>query len=140
MGIIPTRKNLELCDKVNASAFCRSVINLIIICIHWSPSIIDASTPLGQPKVTQSVTGVPSFQESPCRRDPLYLFKCLLRHVFQLQHANSMYNFYRRRLPVIMVKLRMAQHIGDAAKFVEQGRILNMHNIMHTTNLWSYIP
>ncbi len=23
-----------------------------------------------------------------------------------------------------MVKLRMAQHIGDAAKFVEQGRIL----------------
>ena len=28
MGIIPTRKNLELCDKVNASAFCRSVINL----------------------------------------------------------------------------------------------------------------
>lgn len=23
MGIIPTRKNLELCDKVNASAFCR---------------------------------------------------------------------------------------------------------------------
>lgn len=38
-----------------------------------------------------------------------------------------------------MVKLRMAQHIGDAAKFVEQGRILSMHN-MHTTNLWSYIP
>lgn len=37
-----------------------------------------------------------------------------------------------------MVKLRMAQHIGDAAKFVEQGRILSMH--MHTTNLWSYIP
>lgn len=33
--------------------------------------------------------------------------------------------FCRRRLPVIMVKLRMAQHIGDAAKFVEQGRILN---------------
>lgn len=25
MGIIPTRKNLELCDKVNASAFCRYV-------------------------------------------------------------------------------------------------------------------
>lgn len=25
---------------------------------------------------------------------------------------------------MIMVKLRMAQHIGDAAKFVEQGRIL----------------
>lgn len=23
MGLVPTRKNLELCDKVNASAFCR---------------------------------------------------------------------------------------------------------------------
>lgn len=40
-------------------------------------------------------------------------------------HPSSCRHFtYRRRLPVIMVKLRMAQHIGDAAKFVEQGRIL----------------
>ena len=38
---------------------------------------------------------------------------------------------YRRRLPVQMVKLRMAQTLGDAAKFVEQGRIL----IYSTTSL-----
>lgn len=51
MGVIPTRKNLQLCDKVTTSSFCR------------------------------------------------------------------------RRLPVVMVKLRMAQHLTDAVKFVEQGHI-----------------
>ena len=35
-----------------------------------------------------------------------------------------------------MVKLRMAQHIGDAAKFVEQGRILNIPY----NNPWADIP
>ncbi len=30
----------------------------------------------------------------------------------------------RRRLPVLMVKLRMAQRLADAIKFIEQGRIL----------------
>lgn len=33
--------------------------------------------------------------------------------------------FGRRRLPVVMVKLRMAQRVRDAVKFVEQGRILS---------------
>ena len=32
-------------------------------------------------------------------------------------------NFCRRRLPVIMVKLRMAQAIKDAVKYIEQGHI-----------------
>ena len=30
----------------------------------------------------------------------------------------------RRRLPVIMVKLRMAQAVKDAVKYIEQGHIL----------------
>lgn len=29
---------------------------------------------------------------------------------------------------MVMVKLRMAQHVGDAVKFVEQGRILISHS------------
>lgn len=33
------------------------------------------------------------------------------------------FHIYRRRLPVVMVKLHMAQRVSDAAKFVEQGRI-----------------
>lgn len=53
LGVIPTKENLELADKVNASSFCR------------------------------------------------------------------------RRLPVIMVKLRMAQSLKNATTFIEQGRILN---------------
>ncbi len=52
MGIIPTKKNLSLCDDVSASSFCR------------------------------------------------------------------------RRLPVVMVRLRMAQKVEAAVRFVEQGRIL----------------
>lgn len=51
IGVVPTRKSLELCDKLPASAFCR------------------------------------------------------------------------RRLPVVMVKLKMAQRVSDAAKFVEQGHV-----------------
>eukprot|EP00117_Sycon_ciliatum_P045878 scpid58243/ scgid32930/ U3 small nucleolar ribonucleoprotein protein IMP3 len=51
MGLISTRKNLELCEKVSSSAFCR------------------------------------------------------------------------RRLPVVMVTLRMAQRVADAVKFVEQGHV-----------------
>ncbi|KAL5483718.1 hypothetical protein EMCRGX_G020125 [Ephydatia muelleri] len=51
MGLIPTRKNLELCEKVDASTFCR------------------------------------------------------------------------RRLPVVMTRLRMAQRVADAVRFVEQGHI-----------------
>ncbi|XP_065837449.1 U3 small nucleolar ribonucleoprotein protein IMP3-like [Oscarella lobularis] len=51
IGLIPTRKNLALCDKVSASAFCR------------------------------------------------------------------------RRLPVVMVRLRMAQRVKDAVRFVEQGHV-----------------
>jgi len=53
LGLIPAKENLQLCDKVSASAFCR------------------------------------------------------------------------RRLPVIMVKLKMAQSLKMATKFVEQGRILS---------------
>jgi ribosomal protein S4 len=53
VGLIPTRKSLSLCEKVNTSHFCR------------------------------------------------------------------------RRLPVVMVKLHMTQRVGDASKFVEQGRILS---------------
>ena len=30
----------------------------------------------------------------------------------------------RRRLPIIMVKLRMAQAVKDAVKYIEQGHIL----------------
>ena len=32
-------------------------------------------------------------------------------------------SFCRRRLPVVMVKLRMAQAIKDAVKYIEQGHI-----------------
>ncbi|CAI8022801.1 U3 small nucleolar ribonucleoprotein protein IMP3 [Geodia barretti] len=32
-------------------------------------------------------------------------------------------HFCRRRLPVVMVKLHMAQRVSDASKFVEQGHI-----------------
>ena len=45
----------------------------------------------------------------------------------------------RRRLPVLMVKLRMAQSLADAIKFIEQGRILlveypslHTHTCTHT--------
>ncbi|GCA62680.1 ribosomal protein S4/S9 [Kipferlia bialata] len=31
--------------------------------------------------------------------------------------------FARRRLPVVMVKLKMAQRVADASKFVEQGHV-----------------
>ncbi|XP_038046581.1 U3 small nucleolar ribonucleoprotein protein IMP3-like [Patiria miniata] len=51
MGIIPTKRSLELCDKVSASSFCR------------------------------------------------------------------------RRLPVVMVKLKMAEDVANAVRFIEQGHI-----------------
>lgn len=49
-------------------------------------------------------------------------FHCII--LIMLNALQVLFISCRRRLPVIMVKLRMAQHIGDAAKFVEQGRIL----------------
>lgn len=36
---------------------------------------------------------------------------------------------FRRRLPVIMVKLRMAQAVKDAVKYIEQGHILQ-HSLL----------
>ena len=32
-------------------------------------------------------------------------------------------SFCRRRLPVVMVRLRMAEHIKDAVKYIEQGHV-----------------
>ena len=38
--------------------------------------------------------------------------------------CNSHVFLIRRRLPIIMVKLRMAQAVKDAVKYIEQGHIL----------------
>ncbi len=40
-----------------------------------------------------------------------------------LATSSLLCSLHRRRLPVLMVKLRMAQRVSDAVKFVEQARI-----------------
>ena len=42
MGVIPSRKNLELCDKISVSAFCRYVKLPVGVCT--------ATVPLGTPR------------------------------------------------------------------------------------------
>lgn len=42
---------------------------------------------------------------------------------FSLVEKVTSSSFCRRRLPVVMVRLRMAQHIKDAVKYIEQGHV-----------------
>ena len=45
------------------------------------------------------------------------------------------FSLVRRRLPVVMVKLHMAQSVADAARFVEQGRIQTSNQIQHLVHV-----
>lgn len=48
MGIVPTRATLELCSKVNASAFCRRRLPVIMVKLRMAPTLKSASTLIEQ--------------------------------------------------------------------------------------------
>lgn len=43
MGLIPTRENLELCSKVNASSFCRRRLPVVMVRNHMAENIAAAA-------------------------------------------------------------------------------------------------
>lgn len=42
MGIIPSRKNLALCEKVSVSAFCRRRLSVVVVKLRMSQTVKDA--------------------------------------------------------------------------------------------------
>ncbi|XP_033642760.1 U3 small nucleolar ribonucleoprotein protein IMP3-like [Asterias rubens] len=42
MGLIPTKRSLELCSKVNASAFCRRRLPVVMVRLNMAESVANA--------------------------------------------------------------------------------------------------
>ncbi|KAK4301080.1 hypothetical protein Pmani_026750 [Petrolisthes manimaculis] len=63
MGIIPTKWNLELCDKVNASSFCRRRLPCLMVHNKMAPNLVTAITFIeqGHIRVGAEVVKDPAF-------------------------------------------------------------------------------
>jgi len=44
MGLIPTKKNLELCNKLTASAFCRRRLSTVLVRLKYAETLKEAVT------------------------------------------------------------------------------------------------
>ena len=93
MGLIPTRGSLAQCEKITASSFCRSPHNN-------QPADIN---------FPQLPAPAPATHSSP--------LNTLLAAVDCISLC------CRRRLPVVMFRLHLAESISEAVRLVEQGHI-----------------
>ncbi|CAI5468821.1 unnamed protein product [Closterium sp. Yama58-4] len=93
MGVIPTQKSLNLCDKLSVSSFCRRRLAVVMVRLKMAEHMREAVA------FVQQV-------------GKLCLFGCA--GVCRCGHS---------RLAVAMVRLKMAEHMREAVAFVQQGHV-----------------
>ncbi|CAI5993160.1 unnamed protein product [Closterium sp. NIES-65] len=115
MGVIPTTKSLNLCDKLSVSSFCRRRLAVVMVRLKMAEHMREAVS-----FVQQASSGDGANQDRGTHKRSSFVRAAGGKDVFLWVYKGMPGCTGVCRLAVVMVQIRIAEHIREAVSFVQQ--------------------